>query len=95
MRIRIQLLKNCTVQIIVPFEEFSGVVKDEKGCSKVESHGAGQNLNNNKNLQFYQFPCIFSVFSFNFSLLNLDPGEKMNADLDPQRCIKAVMRIRI
>ena len=48
------LLKNCTVQIIVPFEEFSGVVKDKKGCSKVESHGASQNLNNNKNLQFYQ-----------------------------------------
>ena len=61
----------------MPFEEFSGVVKDKKGCSKVESHGAGQNLNNNKNLQFYQFPCIFSVFSFHFS----DP-----ADPDPTHC---------
>ena len=32
---------------------------------------------------FFHFPCIFSVFSSNFPLLDPDPGGKLNADPDP------------
>ena len=76
----------------VPFEEFPGIEKDKKYCSKVK-----KNLSASPNLPvliffFYKLQLLpgtgtntnfcgfFCLFCLNFSLLDPDPGGKMDAD---------------
>ena len=77
MRIWIQLKLICKT---LPYEEFSGVEKDKKDCSKVKNHGPDPNLLTIKTnfLSFFSFfPPIFPFW------IRFQEGKWMRIHADP------------